>query len=150
MIKQSFECPNCGKIITHSGDPGNQITISCPFCGITGKASFKKSISSEDVAIEVSNLKKTYDDLVAVNDISFSVKKGEIFAFLGPNGAGKTTTVEIVESIREPTQGQIKLFGKNIATSFNEIKEKIGILPKEFQSFGLLTVRETLVYFLRL
>ena len=63
------------------------------------------------------NLKKVYGDLVAVNSISFSVKKGEIFAFLGPNGAGKTTTVEMIESIREPTAGMIKLLGRDIKTN---------------------------------
>lgn len=98
-------------------------------------------------AIEVSHLKKVYGDLVAVNDISFTVKNGEVFAFLGPNGAGKTTTVEMIESIRQPTSGTIKLLGIDIRTDFNVVKEKIGILPQEFHSFERLTVRETLLYF---
>ena len=63
-----------------------------------------KTLSSE-LAIRVENLTKRYGDLMAVNGISFDVKRGEIFAFLGPNGAGKTTTVEILVGLRKPTSG---------------------------------------------
>lgn len=94
--------------------------------------------------IEVNGLIKKYGDIIAVNNVSFYVKKGEIFSLLGPNGAGKTTTVEIIEGIRKPTSGKIKIFGKSIN---NKIKEKIGVLPQEFQSIERLTVRETLEYF---
>jgi len=147
MIEKKVRCPNCGKILTSSGNLGEIVKITCPSCKISGKVSFKKTIKTSDPAIEVSHLKKIYNDLIAVNEISFQVKKGEIFAFLGPNGAGKTTTVEMIESIRQPTSGDIELFGKNIKTSFNEVKDKIGILPQEFHSFEKLTVRETLKYF---
>ncbi|MBN1280325.1 MAG: ABC transporter ATP-binding protein [Candidatus Thermoplasmatota archaeon] len=98
-------------------------------------------------AIEVSHLKKIYGDLIAVNDISFAVKTGEIFAFLGPNGAGKTTTVEMIEAIRTPTAGTIKLLGFDTKNGFNQVKERISILPQEFHSFERFTVRETLTYF---
>ncbi|KYK29045.1 hypothetical protein AYK20_06180 [Thermoplasmatales archaeon SG8-52-1] len=122
----------------------------CPSCGTEGKFTFKKPEFSEEVAVEVANLRKVYGDLVAVNDISFSVKKGEVFAFLGPNGAGKTTTVEMIESIRKKTAGEIKILGINIENSFDLVKEKIGILPQEFYSFEKLTVKETLDYFSQL
>ena len=56
-----------------------------------------------EYAIEVENLTKRYGELLAVNGISFTVARGEVFALLGPNGAGKTTTVEIIDTIREPT-----------------------------------------------
>ena len=98
-------------------------------------------------AIEVENLKKTYGELNAVDNISFNVNKGEIFAFLGPNGAGKTTTVEIIETIRNPTSGHIKVLGYDIREKNKDIKERIGVLPQEFISFERLTVRETLTYF---
>jgi ABC-2 type transport system ATP-binding protein len=147
MLEKKVRCPNCSKIITRSGRSGEVVKITCPECGTTGRIIFKKPVQLENAAIEVSHLKKMYGDLAAVDDISFSVRKGEIFAFLGPNGAGKTTTVEIIESIREPTSGNVKIFGKDISTSFNEVKEKIGILPQEFHSFERLTVRETLDYF---
>jgi len=150
MIKQKFKCPDCGRTITYSGDHGGLKTVYCPYCGRKGKVTFSKLESKEDLAIEVSHLKKVYGDLIAVNDISFSVKKGEIFAFLGPNGAGKTTTVEMIESIRETTAGTIKLLGKDIKTHFNNVKKSIGVLPQDFHSFERLTVRETLVYFSKL
>ena len=104
MIQKTVQCPNCNKILASYGHPGEVVKIICPECRTEGKVTFKKTIAKEDIAIEVTNLKKTYDDVVAVDDISFSIKQGEVFAFLGPNGAGKTTTVEIIESIREQLQ----------------------------------------------
>jgi len=147
MADKTVQCPKCGKIITCSGSPGEIIKVICSSCGAEGKITFKKPVIISDLVIEVFNLRKVYDDLVAVNNISFSVRKGEVFAFLGPNGAGKTTTVEMIESIRQPTAGSVKILGKDIITAFNDVKERIGILPQEFQSFEKLTVKETLVYF---
>ena len=150
MNKKRFKCPHCKKIAAYSGNPGQRKTVYCPYCGSKGNVTFPEETTMKTSAIEVSNLKKVYGDLIAVNNISFSVKKGEIFAFLGPNGAGKTTTVEMIESIRKPTSGIIKLSGKNIKTHFNDIKKNIGILPQEFYSFERLTVKETLIYFSKL
>lgn len=67
-----------------------------------------------NVVIEVESLVKKYGNLRAVNDISFEVYEGEIFAFLGPNGAGKTTTVEILECIRPLTSGSAKVLGYDV------------------------------------
>jgi len=150
MVEKKVQCPKCGKIITVSGNSGEVVKITCPSCRTEGKVVFKKAILSADAAVEVFDLRKVYGDLVAVNNISFSVKTGEVFAFLGPNGAGKTTTVEMIESIRQPTAGTTKILGKDISTSFDEVKEKIGVLPQEFHSFERLTVRETLEFFSRL
>lgn len=150
MVEKKIQCPNCNQIVISTGNPGDVVSIVCPSCGTKGKFTFKKPDFSEEAAVEVSNLRKVYDDLVAVNDISFSVKKGEVFAFLGPNGAGKTTTVEMIESIRKKTAGEIKILGIDIENSFDLVKEKIGILPQEFHSFEKLTVRETLDYFSQL
>ena len=101
-------------------------------------------------AIEVENLTKRYGDLLAVNDLSFNVRQGEIFALLGPNGAGKTTTVEIIDTIRMPTSGKVTLFGMDVTKSKNEIVPRIGVLPQGFSSFDRITVRETLQYYSRL
>ena len=151
MIQKKVQCPKCKHEITSSGNPGEVVKVVCPSCGLTGKVTFEKQkTDGKDIAIEVTNLKKVYGELVAVNSISFNVKKGEVFAFLGPNGAGKTTTVEMIESIRKPTTGNIKILGRDIKTSFNAVKERIGILPQEFHSFDKLTVRETLEYFSKL
>lgn len=145
-MKKQVKCPNCNHVFSVSGTSGEVKKITCPTCHTIGKVTFstKPSFSS---AIEVHKLRKEYGRLVAVNNISFTVKKGEVFAFLGPNGAGKTTTVEMIESIRKPTNGTILIFGKDINESFDHIKNRIGILPQEFHSFERLTIRETLEYF---
>jgi ABC-2 type transport system ATP-binding protein len=150
MIEQKFKCPNCGEIASFSGNPGEQMMASCASCGAKGRLTMPMHTQPNGYAIEVSHLKKVYGDLIAVDDISFAVKTGEVFAFLGPNGAGKTTTVEMIESIRQPTAGSITLLGDDIKTGFNGIKERIGILPQEFHSFERLTVKETLLYFSKL
>ena len=98
-------------------------------------------------AIQVRNLIKRYGDLHAVDDISFEIKKGDVFAFLGPNGAGKTTTVEIIETIRTPTSGEVEILGLDIRKNRKEIIQRIGVLPQEFSSFDRITVRETVAYF---
>jgi ABC-2 type transport system ATP-binding protein len=101
-------------------------------------------------AIDVERLTKRYGDLLAVNDISFHVRTGEVFAFLGPNGAGKTTTVEIIETIRTPTSGHVSVLGMDVATRKRAIVPRIGVLPQGFSSFDRITVRETIQYYARL
>jgi ABC-2 type transport system ATP-binding protein len=101
-------------------------------------------------AIEVVSLTKRYGDLLAVDDISFNVRKGEVFALLGPNGAGKTTTVEIIDTIRTPTSGKVTLLGMNVTKKKHDIVPRIGVLPQGFSSFDRITVRETLQYYSRL
>ena len=103
-----------------------------------------------EYVIEVDKLTKRYGDLLAVNDISFTVNKGEVFALLGPNGAGKTTTVEIMDTIRTPTSGKVTLFGMDVTKNKHDIVHRIGVLPQGFSSFDRITVRETLQYYSRL
>ncbi|MGC2063121.1 MAG: ABC transporter ATP-binding protein [Thermodesulfovibrionales bacterium] len=101
-------------------------------------------------AIEVDKLTKRYGDFLAVDSISFTVSKGEVFAFLGPNGAGKTTTVEIIETIRIPTSGSVTLLGMDVTKKKHDIVHRIGVLPQGFSSFDRITVRETIQYYSRL
>jgi ABC-2 type transport system ATP-binding protein len=107
-------------------------------------------IEEGEHAIDVERLTKRYGDLPAVNDISFTVRKGEVFAFLGPNGAGKTTTVEIIETIRAPTSGKVSLLGMDVTKGKRKIVRRIGVLPQGFSSFDRITVRETIQYYARL
>lgn len=102
-----------------------------------------------DQIVQVENLSKRYGDLVAVNGVSFSLSKGEVFAFLGPNGAGKTTTVEILECLRSPTGGQAKVLGFDVSkrSDQREIRKRIGVLPQDFNAIDRLTVRENINYF---
>lgn len=97
--------------------------------------------------IEVKSIVKKYDDFTAVNDISFNIKKGEVFAFLGPNGAGKTTTVEMMECLKSLTAGSIKILGYDIKKDEIEIKRRIGVLPQDFGAFVYLTVYQNIDYF---
>ncbi len=95
--------------------------------------------------IKVIDLVKKYGDVIAVDGISFSVRKGEIFSLLGPNGAGKTTTIEIIEGIRDATSGEVRIFGMKPGDV--KVREKMGVLPQEFSSIERLTVMETICYF---
>jgi len=104
-------------------------------------------LDKNSIAIEVDSLVKKYGDLTAVDSISFTINKGEIFSFLGPNGAGKTTTVEVLECIRKPTSGRAYVLGFDISKDQDEIKKRIGVLPQEFNTFDSLTVKENLQYF---
>ncbi|MBN1328371.1 MAG: ABC transporter ATP-binding protein [Candidatus Heimdallarchaeota archaeon] len=103
-------------------------------------------------AIIIENLFKEYDDVIAVNDISFKIKKGEIFSFLGPNGAGKTTTVEILEGVRKKTSGKAYVLGRDIDNrkELEDIKVIIGTLPQEFSTHDNLTVYENLKFWSRM
>ncbi|MBD3192109.1 MAG: ATP-binding cassette domain-containing protein [Candidatus Heimdallarchaeota archaeon] len=107
---------------------------------------------SNEYAIEINNLVKKYDDLHAVDGISFKIKCGEIFAFLGPNGAGKTTTVEIIEGVRKATSGEVKVLGNNVNNkrALTRIKRIIGTLPQEFSTHWELTVYENIRYWAKL
>jgi ABC-2 type transport system ATP-binding protein len=98
----------------------------------------------------VENLTKRYGDLLAVNGVSFTVRKGEVFAFLGPNGAGKSTAVEIIETIRMPTSGKVSVLGMDVTKKKRDVVRRIGVLPQGFSSFDRVTVRESIQYYSRL
>lgn len=100
-----------------------------------------------EYAIEVNNLVKKFDGFVAVNDISFKVKKGEVFCFLGPNGAGKTTTIRMLCGILDPTAGSGRVAGFDIATQGEEIKKNIGYMSQKFSLYDDLTVSENIDFF---
>lgn len=91
--------------------------------------------------LKVRDLRKVYDDIPAVDGISFEVKKGEIFGILGPNGAGKTTTLEMIETMREIDGGTITVDGINVAENPDAIKRIIGVQPQSpaFQDKTRLT-----------
>ncbi len=99
------------------------------------------------VPIEVSNLKKCYGSLKAVDNTSFQVNNGEVFGLLGPNGAGKTTTIEILEGLRERDGGDVKVLGFDPWKNGYEIHKKIGVIPQEFTFFEKTTPREAIIYY---
>jgi ABC-2 type transport system ATP-binding protein len=97
--------------------------------------------------IEVDNLVKHYDGVKAVNGISFFVSEGEIFGLLGPNGAGKTTTLEIIETLREKTSGNIIVCGLSVDKDQNAIKQQIGVQLQAAGYYPSLTLVELLHLF---
>lgn len=99
----------------------------------------------ENAVIKVSNLKKTFGDLTAVDGLSFDVYKGEIFGFLGPNGAGKTTSINMICGLIEPTAGEVTILG-NGNRKKTDIKSHIGVCPQENIFWPKLTCFEQLVF----
>lgn len=97
--------------------------------------------------IETENLTKYYGKIRGVEDLSFSIEKGEIFGFLGPNGAGKTTTIRTLLGFLRPTGGKAFIFGKDIEKEILEIKELTGYIPGELNLYGDLTAKDFLDYF---
>ncbi len=81
--------------------------------------------------IEAEELKKIFGDIIAVDGISFTVKKGEVFGFLGPNGAGKTSTMKIIACVSPRTSGTVRVFGMDPDTYQAEIKQRLGVVPQE-------------------
>jgi len=100
-----------------------------------------------DEVISVESLNKRFGDLVAVDDISFSVRRGEVFGILGPNGAGKTTTLECIEGLQEPSSGRISVLGTEVARDPNTVKERIGVQLQASAYFDYLTLTEILELF---
>ena len=96
--------------------------------------------------IEVKNLTKKFDGFTAVDNISFSVVQGEIFAFLGPNGAGKTTTIKMLTTLLHPTAGEIRLNGYNPAIDKNKVRHSFGIVFQDPSLDDELTAYENMKF----
>ena len=100
--------------------------------------------------IKTDNLTKIFNDLTAVDNISFSVKKGEIFGFLGPNGAGKTTTIKMLTTLLHPTNGSAKISDFNIVKDRDKVRKNIGVVFQEPALDTELTGEENLDYHARM
>jgi len=106
--------------------------------------------SAETPALEVQGLGKVYGELRAVSELSFEVRTGEVLGLVGPNGAGKTSTLRCLAGIIPPTQGQVRVCGKDLAAAPAEAKRTLAFLPDEPRLFEYLTVREHLNFVARL
>jgi ABC-2 type transport system ATP-binding protein len=93
-------------------------------------------------AISIKNLVKRYEDVTAVDDLSFSVEAGEVFGLLGPNGAGKSTTINILSGLLEPTSGSATVMGFDVQKEPGKVKQRIGVCPQEPAFFPYLTGKE--------
>jgi lipooligosaccharide transport system ATP-binding protein len=100
------------------------------FYGFVPNHWFTGSETISDI-IEVQDLKKKFGDVIAVDGISFAVKKGEVFGFLGPNGAGKTSTMKIIACVSPRTSGAVRVFGRDPDIDPVEIKQRLGVVPQE-------------------
>jgi ABC-2 type transport system ATP-binding protein len=98
-------------------------------------------------AIQAENLTKRFGNFTAVNAISFSVKKGEIFGFLGANGAGKTTAMRMLTGLSKPSDGKAEVAGYDVRTQPEEIKRHIGYMSQKFSLYEDLTVGENIWFF---
>lgn len=101
-------------------------------------------LSDNGSAIEASGLTKRFGDFTAVDDVSFSIPRGEIFGFVGSNGCGKTTTMKMLTGLLRPTEGEAFLFGSPVEAGSIEIKRRIGYMSQTFSLYGELTVRQNL------
>lgn len=98
-------------------------------------------------AVEAQELTKKFDDFTAVDGVSFSIKRGEIFGFVGPNGSGKSTTIRMLCGIIDPTSGAANVLGYDIVRASEEIKKRIGYMSQRFSLYEDLTVEENLEFY---
>ncbi|MDD5156310.1 MAG: ABC transporter ATP-binding protein [Candidatus Omnitrophica bacterium] len=105
---------------------------------------------SSNIAVKVEDLEKKFGDFIAVNQINFEVKQGEIFGFLGPNGAGKSTTIRMLCGIYTPTSGKGTVGGFDIVKEQHNIKQHIGYMSQKFSLYDDLTVEENIDFYSRI
>jgi ABC-2 type transport system ATP-binding protein len=152
-IRQSthqFKCPYCGNIAEYSGQPGEHLNVTCNSCKGQGKITipgFDKKISTNDNAIQISHLRKVFGDFPAVDDVSFFVKKGEIFGLLGPNGAGKSTIIRMLCTLSRPTEGSATVVGYDVVKQAGKVRQHIGLVSEKMIMYEQLTARENLRLF---
>jgi len=154
IVTKRIACPHCKNQIDVNGNIGETIEIKCPKCSTKGIFSFKdsKSLSRSlagSIAIQVNNLEFSYpkSKKKAVSDVSFRIRKGEIFGFLGPNGAGKTTTQKIIIGLLKGYDGNVEVLGKNLQIWKTDLYNRVGVgfeLPNHYQK---LTALENLQFF---
>ncbi|MDA8239314.1 MAG: ATP-binding cassette domain-containing protein [Nitrospiraceae bacterium] len=113
---------------------------------VSAEMPFEKRME-RDVLVEVEGLVKKFGDFTAVDGISFSVRRGEIFGFLGPNGSGKTTTIRILCGILPPTGGTVSVAGANMAVRPEDARGRIGYMSQLFSLYLDLTVEENIDFF---
>jgi drug efflux transport system ATP-binding protein len=104
-------------------------------------------VNSQPIAVEIKNLVKRFGDFVAVDNVSLTVQRGEIFGFLGSNGAGKTTTIRMLCGLLTPTSGSAQVGGFDLVTQAEQIKQTIGYMSQKFSLYDDLSVVENIDFF---
>jgi len=100
-----------------------------------------------ETVVKISNLVKRYKELIALDNFSLEIKKGEIFGLLGPNGSGKTTTINCLLSLLKYDKGEVQLFGEKMGPNRRDLKKRIGVVCQNVAVFDELTVYENIDYF---
>jgi fluoroquinolone transport system ATP-binding protein len=154
MTTTTIACPHCKTNFMIKGNPGEKIELTCPSCQTKGFFQFPDETlpstpTSSSNAIIIQNLGFTYPkaEKKALDNVSFHIKKGEIFGFLGPNGAGKSTTQKVIIGLLKGYNGNVELLGKNLKIWKSDLYEHIGVcfeLPNHYQK---LTALENLELF---
>jgi len=103
----------------------------------------------ENIAVEVTGLKKSYEKVEAVKGVSFSVSKGELFGLIGPDGAGKTSIFRILTTLIFPTEGEARVLGYDVIADYKNIRNNLGYMPQRFSLYQDLSVIENLEFFAR-
>jgi len=106
-----------------------------------------KKITTERAEIIIENLTKKFEDLTAVDDLSLTISKGELFGLLGPNGAGKTTTINVLCGLLQPTSGSVTVGGYDVTRNPKKVKALIGVCPQDTAVFPYLTGKENVEFF---
>jgi ABC-2 type transport system ATP-binding protein len=114
---------------------------------MTTPGTISGTIGASSPAVEVRNLVKRFGDFTAVDDISFAVRRGEIFGFLGPNGAGKSTTIRMLCGLLVPSSGEGSVGGFDVRDESEKIKETIGYMSQRFSLYEDLTVEENVDFY---
>jgi len=157
MVTKTVGCPKCKTHIEIQGNPGETKIITCPNCETKGKFTFpgektkiETTSTSGSFSIEIENLTKKFKKFTAVDNVSYKVRKGEIFGFLGPNGAGKTTTIKSILGLIKKSSGDIRINSHDIVKNSIESKKEIGYLPERVSFYENLTPIQTLNFFCEL
>ncbi len=100
-----------------------------------------------DIILKIENISKTFDKVIALNDVNISIKSGEIFGLIGPDGAGKTTLFRILTTLLLPDNGKARMLGLDVVLDYKSIRKKIGYMPGRFSLYQDLTVEENLNFF---
>jgi len=98
-------------------------------------------------ALEIKSVSKTFGEIIAVDDISLTVNRGEMFALVGPDGSGKTTTIRMLCGIVQATRGNLQVLGFDVQKQKDEVKKRIGYLSQKFSLYGDLTIDENIEFF---
>ena len=139
---------NCGEV-QGTGRPDEVLErfsdVFMPEPPVRAQAAIQQS--DQEAIIKVEHLVKAFGTFHAVDDISFTVRRGEIFGFLGANGAGKSTAMHILAGLNQPTSGKVTVAGYDAATEYEQIKKNIGYMSQRFALYDDLTVRENIRLF---